>query len=74
MCLCFTQGWRDQPPEPDGWEAEGADAQAGGGTRTLLYSIGRFDWVADSIAAIPNTETESNNRILSSFWNKGIRK
>lgn len=59
MCLSFTEGWRDQPPEPDGWEAEGADAQTGGGTRILFYNIWWFDWMAASIAAITNVATQS---------------
>lgn len=52
MCLSFTEGWRDQPPEPDGREAEGADAQTGGGTRIVFYNIWWFDWTALATAAL----------------------
>lgn len=37
LCLSVTAGWRDQPPEPDGWEAERADARPGGGRQPLFY-------------------------------------
>lgn len=76
MCLFLNEGWRDQPPEPDGWEAEGADAQAGGGLRTLFYSIWWFDWMTDSSSAITNMATKMRclNTPLKQYLNLCIKR
>lgn len=39
VCVFPTKGWRDQPPEPDGGEAEGADARPGGGKGSWFYFL-----------------------------------
>ncbi len=61
MCPFVTEGWRDQPPEPDGWETEGADARPGGGKRPHFYILSSVWLNGPQYAAAPaNVAIKSN--------------